>query len=209
MKLKKKGKIVIISSPSGGGKTSICHKLLSPTRRRKGWKFSVSYTTRKPRIGERNGREYFFVDDDEFERKRKSGFFAESCAVHLYQYGTPRAPIERVRRHGGVMLFDLDVQGARKLLREYPDAIAVFVLPPSIRALKQRLDKRGTETAELRRIRFENARREMRTFRKYHFDYVVVNNDLDVAVKQVLAIVEAHDCRIERVDPELISRITG
>jgi len=205
----KPGKIVIISSPSGGGKTSICRKLLSPTRRRKGWNFSISYTTRRPRRGERNGREYFFVGEQEFLRLEKRRFFAESFRVHLYSYGTPRAPIEAVRRRGGVMLFDVDVKGARSLRRAYPEAIAVFILPPSISALKQRLRKRGTETAEQLSVRFENARREMRAFRRYGFDYVVINQDLDKAVRQVLAIIHAHECRTEFADTEQISRIIG
>ena len=206
---RKPGKIVIISSPSGGGKTSICRKLLSPTRRRKGWRFSISYTTRRPRPGERNGREYFFVGEQEFRRLEKRRFFAESFRVHLYRYGTPRAPIEAVRRHGGVMIFDVDVKGARSLRRAYPEAIAVFILPPSISALKQRLRKRGTETAEQLRVRFENARREMRAFGRYGFDYVVVNQDLGRAVQQVLAIIQAHECRTEYADREQINRIIG
>ena len=204
-----RGKIVIISSPSGGGKTSICRKLLSPARRRKGWRFSVSYTTRSPRPGERNGREYYFVDDSEFARMEKKNLFAESCRVHLYRYGTPCGPIDKIRRSGGVMVFDVDVKGARKLREKYSDAIAIFVLPPSISALKERLRIRGTENAELRRIRLENALREMKTFREYKFDYVVINQYLDRAVRQVLAIVEAHHCRIDRTDMEQIRRIVG
>jgi len=139
----------------------------------------------------------------------KENFFAESCRVHLYRYGTPSAPIDKIRKSGGVMVFDVDVKGARKLRDKYSDAIAIFVLPPSINALKERLRARGTENAKLRSIRLENALREMRTFRKYKFDYVVVNQDLNVAVKQVLAIVEAHHCRIDRTDTEQIRRIVG
>ena len=116
---KNRGKIVIISSPSGGGKTSICRKLLSPARRRKGWRFSVSYTTRLPRPGERNSRQYFFVNDSQFTRMEKENFFAESCRVHLYRYGTPCAPIDKIRKSGGVMVFDVDVKGARKLSDKY------------------------------------------------------------------------------------------
>ena len=101
MDLPKPGKIVIISSPSGGGKSSICRKLLSPARRRKGWTFSVSYTTRKARIGERNGREYYFVDEEKFKELTRRDYFAEHFKVHLYRYGTPRAPLERIREKGG------------------------------------------------------------------------------------------------------------
>jgi len=205
----KPGKILIISSPSGGGKTSICRKLLSPARKRQGWKFSISYTTRSPRRGERNGREYHFVSANEFRRKVRTNFFAEHCGVHLYQYGTPRRPIDAVWRQGGVMLLDVDVQGARRLKKEFPDAISIFVLPPSQAELRKRLRRRGTETKEQLRVRLRNALKEMQTFKKYKFDYVVVNKELNTAVKQVLAIVEAHQCRIDRCDPELIKKIIG
>ena len=209
MPLSKPGKILIISSPSGGGKTSICRKLLSPARKRQGWRFSVSYTTRQKRRGERDGREYFFVTPEVFGRMIRKGLFAEYFKVHLYQYGTPRKPIEEVRRRGGVMLFDVDVQGARRLKREYPDAISIFVLPPSQSVLRKRLRRRGTETRDQLRIRLHNALKEIRTFRNYKFDYVVVNKELGTAVKQVLSIVEAHPCRLDRCDPEPIRKITG
>lgn len=211
MAIEKPGKIVIISSPSGGGKTSICRKLLSQTRKRQGWTFSISYTTRDPRGGERNRREYYFVRLGEFDSKIKQGFFAEHFRVHLYKYGTPRKPIDAVRRRGGVMLLDVDVQGAGRLKKEYPEAISIFVLPPSQAVLRSRLRRRGTETAGQLKVRLENALDEMQTFHKprYGFDYVVINNDLDRAVKQVLSIVEAHQCRMDQKDLEQIKKITG
>ena len=209
MRDKKPGKIIIISSPSGGGKTSICRRLLSTARRRRGWRFSVSYTTRAKRRGERHGREYFFIGEDEFHRLARQGFFAEHFRVHLYRYGTPRKPIENVRRHGGVMLLDVDVKGAGKLKKEYPDAISIFVLPPSQIELRRRLKQRGTETAEQVRLRLVNALKEMRSFRKYGFDYVVVNKEFDKAVALVLGIVKAHGCRVDQTDPEQLYRITG
>ena len=203
------GRIVIISSPSGGGKTSICRRLLSRSRRLQGWTFSISCTTRAPRRGERNGREYHYVGPGEFARRVKSGYFAEHFKVHLYEYGTPRKPIENVRRRGGVMLLDVDVQGARRLKQVYPDAISIFVLPPSQAGLRRRLKRRGTETTEQLKLRLSNALREMRTFGQYGFDYVVVNKVLSKAVKEVLSIVEAHPTRIDQVDPEQVRKITG
>ena len=203
------GKIVIISSPSGGGKTSICRRLLSPARRRQGWTFSISYTTRAKRRGERNGREYVFIGEDRFRKLVRRGFFAEHFKVHLYRYGTPRKPIEKIRRRGGVMVFDVDVQGAGKLKREYPDAISIFVLPPSQAELRRRLKRRGTETSDQVRLRLINALQEMNSFRSYGFDYVVVNKKLDVAVREVLSIIEAHVCRLDQSDPEQLRRITG
>jgi guanylate kinase len=202
-----KGKIVIISSPSGGGKTSICHKLLSPTRRKQGWRFSISYTTRQPRANERNGREYYFVTDKEFTALKKEDAFAEACRVHLYQYGTPRGPLEETLKKGGVMILDVDVQGAQKLKKEYPQAITVFILPPSKRELHRRLKRRGTETAAQLALRRENARKEMKLYRR--FEYTVINDDLTGAVKRVLAIIESHPCRTENIPRELIENIIG
>ena len=206
---KQPGKIVIISSPSGGGKTSICRKLLSKDRRRAGWQFSISYTTRARRSGERNGRSYHFVSDAEFDRLVKQDFFAEHFNVHLYKYGTPRGPLERVRRNGGVMLLDVDVKGAKKLHKEFPDAISIFVLPPTRAELLKRLKLRGTETSEQLKVRIDNALEEMRTFKRYNFDYVVVNKELKQAVTDVLNIVAAHDHRIELIDEELLRKIAG
>jgi guanylate kinase len=205
MKKTGKGTIVIISSPSGGGKTSICRRLLTPARRRRGWKFSVSYTTRQKRPGERNGREYHFVTPEQFDRLSRRGFFAEHCRVHLYHYGTPRKPLEQVLKKGGVMLLDVDVKGAFKLKRVYPQAITVFILPPSVAALRRRLKKRGTESPDQLRVRFENAKKEMRLY--HRFEYAVINDDLDTAVQQVACIICSHQCRTENLDPEQIKRI--
>ena len=180
----KPGKIVIISSPSGGGKTSICRRLLTPARKRRGWGFSISYTTRARRPGERHGREYYFVDEKHF---------AEQFKVHLSRYGTPRQPLEQVLNKGGVMLLDVDVKGARRLKKVYPQAVTIFILPPSIKALRQRLSRRGTETKAQLKVRYDNAREEMKLFRR--FEYAVVNDELNKAVKQVLSIIEAHSCR--------------
>ena len=195
-----RGQIVIISSPSGGGKTSICRKLLSPQRKRKGWRFSISYTTRQKRKGERNGREYFFVDPAQFNKLKAKDFFAESFKVHLYQYGTPRGPLEDVLRTGGVMLLDVDVKGALSLKRKYRDALTIFILPPSYEDLKKRLTKRGTETEEQLRVRRENARKEIKEYKK--FSHVVVNDDLQAAVRKVLSIIQSHACRTEFFDEE-------
>jgi len=206
-KVNQPGRIVIISSPSGGGKTSICQRLLSPARKKKGWQFSISYTTREKRRGERNGREYHFINNEEFNRLAKSGFFAEHCCVHQYRYGTPRLPLEEVIRQGSVMVLDVDVKGAFKLRKVYPRAITVFVLPPSVAALRKRLKRRGTESKEQLKVRFQNARREMKLFRR--FEYVVINDDLNTAVRQVLSIIDSHRCRTKNLDMEQIVKITG
>jgi guanylate kinase len=207
MRLPKPGRIVIISSPSGGGKTSICRRLLTSARKHQGWTFSVSYTTRAKRTGERHGREYYFVGEAQFDRLAKKNFFAEHFRVHLYNYGTPRKPLEDVRRRGGTMVLDVDVNGAFRLLKEYPDAVTIFVLPPSILALRQRLRRRGTETKEQLHVRFKNAIGEMKLYRR--FEYVVINEQLDDAVRDVLSIVRSHRCRVDHLPAEQIRRIVG
>lgn len=202
---RKSGNILIISSPSGGGKTSICRRLLTPSRRKAGWQFSISYTTRKRRPNEKNGREYYFVAEQEFKDLIKKNFFAEHFKVHLYRYGTPRSPLEKVLDKGGVMVLDVDVQGALKLKREYPQAITVFILPPSIAQLRRRLRRRGTETKEQLKIRFENAKAEIGFYDK--FEYAVINDDLGSAVDQVLSIVKSHSCRTKTMNKEQIHRL--
>jgi len=192
MKSEKPGKILIISSPSGGGKTSICTALLSPERKNSGWEFSVSYTTREARPGESDGIEYHFVDKEEFDQKVEKKFFAESFAVHLYQYGTPKNVIERKIKEGGVLLLDIDVQGALKIKKNYPEAITIFVKPPDEQELRKRLKARGTETDDQLKVRFENARDEMKLH--HEFEHVVINDVLSEAVTKVLRIVEDHKC---------------
>lgn len=204
-----KGQLVILSSPSGGGKTTICRMLLSKERLKLGWTFSISYTTRLIREGEEAGREYHFVKASRFDQLVGRDFFAEHFKVHLYQYGTPRLPIDRLIKKGGVMLLDVDVQGAKRLKAVYPKAVSIFILPPSAAVLKKRLTQRGTETKEQLKIRLGNALQEMQTFREYGFDYVVINDDLPSAVEQVLAIVKAHPCRVDQTNPEQLARYTG
>jgi guanylate kinase len=174
---KDKGKIVIISSPSGGGKTTICLKLLRANPK---WRFSISYTTRQKRQGEKNGREYFFVDRAEFIRLRRQGFFAESARVHLHYYGTPRAPLDKAAQKGGVILLDVDVKGAASIKKKYPQALSIFIVPPSRAELKRRLRRRGTETKAQLEVRLKNALAEMEQYNR--FDYIIKNENINEAV---------------------------
>lgn len=174
---KSKGKIVIVSSPSGGGKTTICRKLLDRNGK---WRFSVSCTTRGKRAKEKDGREYHFIDKDKFLERRREGYFAESARVHLYYYGTPRRPLEEALARGGVLILDVDVKGAASLKRKYPQALGIFIQPPSIAELRRRLKRRGTETREQMQVRLSNAIEEMKKFNR--FDYVIVNKDINEAV---------------------------
>jgi guanylate kinase len=172
-----KGKIVIICSPSGGGKTTICNRLLACNR---DWTFSVSYTTRVIREGETDGVQYVFVSVDRFQRLRQKGFFAETAKVHQHFYGTPKKPLDTTMKRGGVILLDIDVQGAATLRKKYPDALSIFVLPPSKAELKRRLKRRGTETKAQLKLRLTNAIKEMEQYPR--FDYVIINKDINEAV---------------------------
>lgn len=201
-----RGKIVIISSPSGGGKSSICQNLLERNKE-DNWKFSVSYTTRPKRPNEKHGREYYFIDYAKFVRLRDRGEFAESCQVHRHYYGTPRRPIEHVLKNGGVMLFDVDVKGAKKLKEQYKEAATIFILPPSKAELKRRLKKRGTEDDKHLKIRLDRALNEMKLFKR--FEYVVINKNLETAVNEVEMIVKTLHCRRANLNEEQINRIIG
>jgi guanylate kinase len=191
---KRQGIIFIISAPSGAGKTTLVKKLLKlfPDIT-----LSVSCTTRARRPGEAAGRDYHFVTEKKFAALRSRRGFAEWARVHGFFYGTPRAALERTIARGRDVLLDIDVQGARKIKRQYRNAVSIFVLPPSRRELEQRLARRGTDRRETIRRRLENARREIREIMRY--DYVVENRELRRAVESAKAIVIAERLRVFRL----------
>jgi guanylate kinase len=185
---------VILSAPSGGGKTTIAKTLLA---RRSDLGYSVSCTTRAPRLGEVQGRDYYFLSRSEFIAERERGAFAESAEVHGNLYGTLRSEIERVLGGGQHVVMDIDPQGARQFIRAFPQAVTIFVLPPSAKVLLERLRARKTEnTAELA-SRLQSALQELQQVDEY--EYVVVNDDLDRAVSSVGSIVDAEVMSRERV----------
>ena len=185
---------LILSAPSGGGKTTIARRLLD---QRTDVGYSISCTTRRPRAGEVAGRDYFFLSSDEFRMRRERGDFAESAEVHGHWYGTLRSEIERVLAGGKHVIMDIDVQGATQLARVYPHAVLVFVLPPSADVLLERLKARRTEDRASLARRMVNALDELRHAEDYH--YVVVNDDLNSAVARVSAVIDAETSRRERV----------
>jgi guanylate kinase len=185
---------LILSSPSGGGKTTIARML---QRRRSDIGYSVSCTTRAPRPNEVHGRDYYFLSREEFERLRAEGEFAESAEVHGNLYGTLRSEIERVLAEGKHVVMDIDVQGARQFAEAFPESVLVFILPPSVEALVERLRARNTESAAALARRLRGARDELRAASSYH--YVVVHDDLERAVQQVSAVVDAEMVRHERL----------
>jgi len=185
---------IILSSPSGGGKTTIARELL---RRRTDLGYSVSCTTRAPRVGELNGKDYYFLSTVEFERRRDAGEFAESAQVHENMYGTLRSEIQRVLSAGKHVVMDIDVQGARQFRRAFPESVTIFVLPPSAEILLERLRQRQTESKEQLARRLQSALQELQAVDEYQ--YVVVNDDLAKAVARVSAVIDAEVVRRERV----------
>jgi len=168
---------LVIAAPSGAGKTSLAQALVG---RQPLASFSVSATTRRSRPGERNGIDYIFVDDDGFDAMIETGQLVEWAQVHGNRYGTPRSSIEAATQGGRRVVLDIDVQGARQVRQVFPDAVLVFVLPPSAAELNQRLSKRGSEGDAERRRRLKNALRELDAAAE--FDHVVVNDDFERAL---------------------------
>jgi guanylate kinase len=186
---------IILSAPSGGGKTTIAHALLE---RRNDLGYSISCTTRKPRPHEQNGRDYYFLSREDFLARRSAGEFAESAEVHGNLYGTLKTEINRVLDQGKHLIMDIDVQGARQVQALFPHSVTVFVLPPSGEVLLERLKGRKSESPQQLVTRLNSALQELRAVEEY--EYVVVNDDLDQAVKRVGAIVDAEVVRQERVE---------
>ena len=177
---------IILSSPSGGGKTTIAQQLLVA---RQDVGYSVSATTRPPREGEVDGRDYDFRSLKDFKRGQAAGEFAESAEVHGHLYGTLRAEVERVLAFGKHVIMDIDVQGTRQFAAAFPDSVLIFILPPSAKALIERLEARGTEDLKSLIRRFRSAKDELKAIDLY--EYVVVNDEVDSAVAAISGIIDS------------------
>ncbi|MBI3248583.1 MAG: guanylate kinase [Deltaproteobacteria bacterium] len=189
----RRGVLFILSAPSGAGKTTLSRRILE---RLPDLRVSVSYTTRKPRAGEQDGHDYHFVDNARFHQLRATGAFAEWAQVHGFLYGTPRSPLDEALAGGQDFLLDIDVQGARQVKAAYPEAVSIFVLPPSWEELETRLRSRGTEPAEVIARRLQRAQEETSALGAY--DYFLVNDHLDHAVTLLFAIIQAERARVSR-----------
>ncbi|OYT72781.1 MAG: guanylate kinase [Chloracidobacterium sp. CP2_5A] len=178
--------LVVVSAPSGGGKSTLLNRLLAEVEN---LHYSISYTTRPPRPGERNGEHYYFVSPDDFERMREHGEFLESAVVHGHFYGTHRKFVEDTLDRGQDLILDIDVQGAESLATIMPEATRIFIMPPSYEVLRQRLSARGSDDPSAIARRLQNASREVRRFREFH--YVIINDNLDRALRALTCIVSA------------------
>ena len=183
----RKGLMLVLSSPSGAGKTSICKKLLETE---KGLLMSISYTTRPKRKSENDGEDYFFVKKKEFDELQSKNYFVESALVFDHFYGTPKNFIERNLKKGVDILFDIDWQGAQKLV-DYSknDVVSIFVLPPSNKILLERLKKRNEDSIEIVKKRMSKAKSEISHWIEY--DYIIINDDIDKSSKEVITILNA------------------
>ena len=204
--LSRRGMILILSSPSGAGKTTLTRMLLQD--KALDLTLSISVTTRARRSSEVDGIHYHFIDRRAFDRLRSAGDLLESAEVHGNGYGTPRKPVEDVLAQGGDMLFDIDWQGAQQVREALgADVVSIFILPPSMAELQHRLERRNEDSASTIGVRLENARREIERWRQY--DYVVVNDDLQRAYQLIVAIIAAERLRQRRVEQGVERFVAG
>lgn len=188
--MSEKGKLIVISGPSGAGKSTVVFKAIED---RKDMCFSISVTTRKPRPGETDGVEYFFVDPDRFKEMVENDELLEHAEYVANFYGTPRHYVEEKLAAGMNVILDIEVQGARQINEKMPDAVKIFIIPPSLDELRRRLEGRGTDTARAIEARLIRARQEYKEADFY--DYIIVNDDAEKAAKELNAIITAEGCR--------------
>ena len=196
--------LLILSAPSGTGKTTLAHRLCAA---HPGSIFSVSFTTRPPRGREQDGLDYHFVQEAEFARMAAEGGFVEWAEVYGHHYGTPRSVIDEARRRAGLAVFDLDVQGGQAIKKQHPDAVRVLLLPPSMAELERRLRARSTDDDAVIARRLQRARAEISLSLQSGYEYWVVNEEVERAYGDLEAIVRAERCRAGR--RALASDLTG
>lgn len=188
-----RGLLTVISAPSGGGKTTLVHEILKQIPE---MHYSVSCTTRAPRAGEVNGRDYFFIGEKEFAKKKEAGEFIEWAFVHGYWYGTPRDTIEKSLNEGSDILLDIDVQGAQQIKKIFPECVLVFVAPPSLSVLEDRLRARKQDDEATIARRLANAKSELERAKEY--DYLILNDQIAQAIEQLRCILMAEKLRSHR-----------
>ncbi|MGL5354317.1 MAG: guanylate kinase [Clostridium sp.] len=204
MKENNRGVLIVISGPSGAGKGTICKALLE---KHEDLFLSVSATTRSPREGEVEGVNYYFLNRDEFKTKVSENGFLEHAEVYGNFYGTPKANVEAMLEEGKDVILEIDIQGALKVKENFEEGVFIFILPPSMEELKQRIIKRGSETKESLMTRFKSAYQEINYLSKYN--YAVVNDTVEVAAGKVEAIIAAEKCRVDRIKDTILDSKEG
>ncbi|QGU95259.1 guanylate kinase [Clostridium bovifaecis] len=195
-----KGLLLVISGPSGAGKGTICKELL---KKNDFW-LSVSATTRSPREGEVEGLNYYFLDKSNFVDKIKEEDFLEYAEVYGNYYGTPKSKVIEKLKEGKDVILEIDIQGALRVKEAYPEGVFIFILPPSMEELKNRIIKRGSETPESLMTRFKAAYKEINYVSKYN--YAIVNDRIDEAVHKIESIITAEKCSVERIQQNIFSK---
>lgn len=195
-----KGQLLVVSGPSGAGKGTICKALIEKNPI---W-ISTSCTTRKPRAGEVEGINYFFIEREDFLKRIDNDEFLEYAEVYGNFYGTPKSEVLRLLEEGKDVILEIDIQGALKIKSSYPEGVFIFIMPPSMEELRNRITNRGSETPESLKTRMESAYDEISFASKY--DYAVVNDEVDKAVKKIESIIIAEKCRVFKIKDELLGR---
>ncbi|AGX42365.1 guanylate kinase [Clostridium saccharobutylicum] len=201
---KGRGLLIVISGPSGAGKGTICKEFLD---RHPDVALSVSATTRSPRNGEVEGINYYFMSKEEFKEKIEVNDFLEYAEVYDNYYGTPKSNVEEVLESGKDVILEIDIQGALKVKENTEEGVFIFILPPSMEELKQRIIKRGSETQESLMKRFKSAYKEINFVSRYN--YAVVNDEVDLAVEKLESIVCAEKCRVDRIKHSILDSKEG
>ncbi len=196
---RKEGLVFVVSAPSGAGKTTLCKAITDSLGN---LRHSISYTTRRPRPGEKDGRDYFFVTEEKFRGMVRSGDFAEWAEVHSHLYGTSRQALDDMVANSIDVILDIDTQGAQQIKKTYKKAMFLFILPPSLAILEERLHNRRSDDREEIKKRMQRAREEIREYAMY--DYIIVNRDFDKALDELRSIILAERCRTRMVDPQWI-----
>lgn len=199
---RKEGLLFVVSAPSGAGKTSLCRAV---TDSLENLTHSISYATRKPRPGELDGRDYYFVSQERFQQMVRAGDFAEWAEVHANLYGTSRRVLDDMIVKSVDVILDIDTQGAKQIKTKYDTAVFIFIMPPSLEILEERLKNRKSDHAEEIAKRMRRARDEIRDYGMY--EYIVVNRDFDRALAELRAIVTAERCRTRLADTAWIERM--
>lgn len=200
----KRGLLIVISGPSGAGKGTICKALIEKNPE---IQVSTSCTTRSPRVGEIDGVNYYFITKQEFKDRIEKDDFIEYAEVYGNYYGTPKSNVEKLLEEGKDVILEIDIQGALKVKENFDDGTFIFILPPSMEELKQRIIKRGSETPESLMTRFKSAYQELNFISKYN--YAVVNDTVETAVSKVEAILAAEKCRVDRIKETILDSKEG